>query len=233
MWETDTSAGPVCLLPTYVEPNRYPDSPRVLRVTVWLTWKWLLRPLLTTNRTPSICKGNTSEKERKHETISNPKFKKRKKAILDPSTVQPAPVNTVCLSRIPTGFLTFTFAVALLIWTWIWESRIWTWSFLGRTWCLGDGRHWGHSEPWRDWHQSRDPLASCSCSRGRTGGRGRQNTAHNSMTKTDQERQTFHQRVLQFNSIKTCTHTATYWGVWKMCNVATYAFSFFFLSTQY
>lgn len=58
-----TSAGPVCLLPTYVEPNRYPDSPRVLRVTVWLTWKWLLRPLLTTNRTPSICKGNTSGRE--------------------------------------------------------------------------------------------------------------------------------------------------------------------------
>lgn len=64
--QMDTSASPVCLLPTYVEPNRYPDSPRVLRVTVWLTWKWLLRPLLTTNRTPSICKGNTSTTERKH-----------------------------------------------------------------------------------------------------------------------------------------------------------------------
>lgn len=28
---------------------------------VSLTWKWLLRPLLTISRTPSICRGNTSK----------------------------------------------------------------------------------------------------------------------------------------------------------------------------
>lgn len=44
----------------------------MLRVTVWLTWKWLLRPLLTTNRTPSICKGNTSEIQNTSASVTHP-----------------------------------------------------------------------------------------------------------------------------------------------------------------
>lgn len=38
-------------------------------IVSYLTWKWLLKPLLTTNRTPSICTGKTSEKQTK-KTIS-------------------------------------------------------------------------------------------------------------------------------------------------------------------
>lgn len=148
---------------------------------VSLTWKWLLRPLLTMSRTPSICRGNTSKQTTP--TGQLPAMQNTNRSFL---------INTLTLEK--TGLLTsfttvlFTFTLAMTL---IKSTRI-----RERVFCLllsrgsvwrGDGRgNCRHPEARRH-RQPRDGNT--------TGGRrwrraGSQNTAHSGTGGTQRHGQT-------------------------------------------
>ena len=187
----------------------------VLRVIVWLTWKWLLRPLFTTNRTPSICKGNTSGT--KISASAKAHFKmtiscyyntmiflnhwKHKKTNVHQSD------SMRCSLSPPNHFLTFTLAVTLLICPRVWKWRRWICCLLARSRCLRDGWNWEHSEPWRDRQQPWDPLAGSSCSWGRVGGGGSQYTAHIQTGRLGKTFNTHQREWLSKHWYFACNHT--------------------------
>lgn len=56
----------------FLENPNFSDSlQRFQEIVTQLTWKWLLRPLLTTSRTPSICMGKTSEQRTTYSIDAN------------------------------------------------------------------------------------------------------------------------------------------------------------------
>lgn len=152
---------------------------------VSLTWKWLLRPLLTISRTPSICRGNTSKQTTTSRQVSYQPCNRSKSTCSDKPGSRPLTFNMS---------FTFTLAMTLIKGTRI-RERFFCLLLSQGSVCCGDGRgNCRYPKP-RWYRQPRDGITTGGWRWGRAGS---QNTAHSSreMVYRDMVRQfallTFH-----------------------------------------
>lgn len=143
------------------------DPFRNIFLHVLLTWKWLLRPLLTISRTPSICRGNTSEQTTTSPQVSYRPRNRSKSTCSDKPGSRPLTINIS---------FTFTLAMTLIKGTRIGERFFHLLLSQGSV-CRGDGR--GNCRyPKPGWY--RQPRDGITPGGWRWWRAGSQNTAHSS-----------------------------------------------------